>query len=238
MNKNCLIIGASGEIGKAIAQRLATEGYSLLLHYNLNNQSVNQLLHDLPEESILGFVQGDLSTSDGINHLIKQINFPISTVIYTGGKSYLGLLQNTSENTMDEMLNMHVKAPWVISKALIPEMIKQRYGKIVLITSIWGSQGASFEVVYSSVKGAQNSFIKALAKELARSGISVNGVSPGFINTKMNQNFSEEEKAEIIDQIPINRAGSPDDVANTVSFLLDDRSSYIQGEIINVTGAW
>ena len=107
-----------------------------------------------------------------------------------------------------------------------------------MITSIWGNVGASYEVIYSSVKGAQNSFVKALAKEVAPSGISVNGISPGYIETKMNSHLSEEERQAIIDEIPMSRAGLPSEIAYTVSFLLDDRSTYIQGEIINMNGGW
>src|SRR5699024_2315016 len=102
----------------------------------------------------------------------------------------------------------------------------------------WGDVGASNEVIYSSVKGAQNSFVKALAKEVAPSGISVNAISPGYVDTKMNSHLDEDEKNAILSDIPMNRAGSPADVANAVSFLLDDRSNYIQGEIIHLTGGW
>src|SRR5699024_2023515 len=137
-----------------------------------------------------------------------------------------------------DMISIHVKAPMIISKFLLPAMIKQKYGKIVFITSIWGHVGASFEVVYSTVKGAQNSFVKSLAKEVGPSGISVNGVSPGFIDTKMNEHLRQEEKEAISSDIPMNRSRSTKDVAHTVRCLLDDASNYIQGEIIKVTGGW
>src|SRR5690625_2725468 len=117
-------------------------------------------------------------------------------------------------------------------------MIILKSVKIVFITSIWGHVGASFEVVYSTVKGAQNSFVKSLAKEVGPNGISVNGVSPGFIDTKMNQHLLQEEKAAIISDIPLNRAGLATDVSHTVLFLLDDKANYIQGEIVHITGGW
>lgn len=108
----------------------------------------------------------------------------------------------------------------------------------MLITSIWGSVGASNEVMYSSVKGAQNSFVKALAKEVAPSGVSVNAISPGFIETKMNGHLSPVEKDSIMAQIPMNRAGKPEEIAHTVRFLIDEKSNYIQGEIIEINGGW
>ncbi|WP_138414723.1 elongation factor P 5-aminopentanone reductase [Aquibacillus sediminis] len=238
MRTSCLIIGASGEIGQAIAHRLVTEGYDVLLHYHRNEAEIKKLVSQLPEESLLGVVKGDLSTNEGIHTFINQFNFPIENIVFTSGQSDYGLFQDTSETLMDEMIALHVKAPWMITKHVIPDMVRNQSGNIILVTSIWGEVGASCEVVYSSVKGAQNTFVKALAKELAGSGISVNAVSPGFIDTKMNHNLSEIEKNDIISQIPINRAGKPNEVAHVVAFLLDERSKYIQGEIVNVTGSW
>ncbi|MRH42650.1 SDR family oxidoreductase [Aquibacillus halophilus] len=238
MGKNCLITGASGEIGSAIAERLASEGYTLILHYNINRENIERLILRLPKESVLDVVQGDLTSSSGIKLFLSNIHYSVDHVVFAGGKSEYGLFQDVTEDTMDEMLTLHVKATWLITKQLIPDMIKKNKGSIVVISSIWGDVGASCEVVYSSVKGAQNSFVKALAKELALSGISVNGVSPGFIDTKMNKLFTEADKKQIIDQIPMNRAGRPEEVAHTVSFLLDEKSSYIHGEIITISGAW
>src|SRR5699024_11753753 len=107
--------------------------------------------------------------------------YPVYHIVFTSGNVYHVMHQETSETVMDDMISIHVKAPMIISKFLLPAMIKQKHGKIIFITSIWGDVGASNEVVYSTVKGAQNSFVKALAKEVGASGISVNGVSPGFI---------------------------------------------------------
>src|SRR5699024_4053433 len=120
-----------------------------------------------------------------------------------------------SDQSREEMLMQHVKAPWKITKTLLPMMLEKQSGRIVFITSIWGERGASHEVLYSSVKGAQNSFIKALAKEVAASGVYVNGISPGFIATKMNAHLSEEETQAVIDTIPMERAGKPEEIAET-----------------------
>src|SRR5690625_7386105 len=117
-------------------------------------------------------------------------------------------------------------------------MINRKSVKIVFITSIWGNIGASFEVVYSTVKGAQNSFVKSLAKEVGPSGISVNGVSPGFIDTKMNEHLRQEEKEAIISDIPMNRSGSPKDVAHSIRIILTDAYYYIQVKYIIVQCGW
>ncbi|RDW19544.1 3-ketoacyl-ACP reductase [Oceanobacillus arenosus] len=238
MGKNVLVIGASGEIGISIAERLAEEGYQLILHYNQHEAAINKLSEKLDHHSILGTIQADLSNEAEIQNFISALVFQVDMIVFASGRAQYGVFQETSDMIMDKMLTLHVKAPWLITKALLPGMLHKKYGKIIMISSIWGDVGASYEVVYSTVKGAQNSFVKALAKEVAPSGITVNAISPGFIETKMNHHLSAEEKELLISEIPMNRAGRPDEIAHVVSFLLDDKSSYIQGEIIRVTGAW
>lgn len=238
MGKNVLIIGASGDIGLAIAKQLANDGFSLLLHFNKNNDGFKNLRENVNEECILTEIKADLSHIDGIKYLLSQLVFPVDAIIVASGKAHHSLFQDSLEDEMDEMLTLHVKAPWMIVNHVLPHMINKKKGTIIFITSIWGNVGASNEVMYSSVKGAQNSFVKALAKEAAMSGISVNAISPGFIDTKMNHYLSEEEKRVIVDHIPMNRPGSPEEIAHTVCFLMDEKSNYIQGEIININGAW
>lgn len=238
MRGNVLIIGASGDIGVAIAKELANAGYGLLLHYHQNKETLEAVSASIGVESILLMLQADLRYAENIEVFLKQLVFPVDAIVFAGGTADYGLFQDVSEATMDEMLGLHLKAPWLITQKLLPEMIKNKSGKIVFITSIWGDIGASNEVIYSAVKGAQNSFVKALAKEVAPSGITVNAISPGFIDTKMNAHLLPEERASIIAEIPSNRAGTPQDIANAVGFLLDEKSSYIQGEILQINGGW
>ncbi|MBP1949191.1 elongation factor P 5-aminopentanone reductase [Virgibacillus litoralis] len=238
MGKNVLLIGASGDIGSAIAKALASEGYKLILHYHKNKQAIDRYRLNLNKESVLTEIQADLSVQSEVKQLLSGLVFPVDAIIFASGKAHYGLFQDSDEKIMDEMLALHVKTPWLITKHLLPAMIQNKQGKIIFITSIWGEIGASNEVIYSSLKGAQNSFVKSLAKEVAPSGISVNAVSPGFIDTKMNNHLLPIEKETITSDIPINRAGTADDVANAILFLINDKSSYIQGEIINVTGGW
>ncbi|MDC3416335.1 elongation factor P 5-aminopentanone reductase [Aquibacillus salsiterrae] len=234
MGGKCLVVGASGDIGLAIVKKLAVEGHRIILHYNRDKQVFNELV----AESIDSIVQGDLSTSQGIHQFLEHLDDSIENVVFASGISHVGLFQDTTEQIMDRMIHLHVKAPWMISKYLLPNMITNKKGNIILISSIWGTKGASCEVVYSSVKGAQNTFVKALAKEVGPSGIRVNAVSPGFIDTKMNQVFSAIEKRELIEEIPLLRSGQPVDVANLVAFLLSAESAYIHGEVIEITGGW
>ncbi|MFZ3576669.1 elongation factor P 5-aminopentanone reductase [Virgibacillus sp. DJP39] len=238
MGRNVLLIGASGDIGLAIAEQLASDGYSLLLHFNKHSGGFRGIREKFGDECIISEIQADLSRADGVKGLLNKIVFPVDAIIFASGRSHHWPFQDSKEIDMDEMLTLHVKAPWMIVHDLLPSMIQNKEGKIIFITSIWGDVGASNEVMYSSVKGAQNSFVKALAKEVAVSGISVNAISPGFIDTKINQHLSVEEKQAIVNHIPSNRSGSPDDIANAVRFLMDEKSNYIQGEIININGGW
>lgn len=238
MNENVLVIGASGDIGRTIVQELAKEGYSLLLHYHKNTEKIKELTNSLPSEKVLGVYQANLTSKIEIQKMLDNIIYPVHSIVFVSGLADNTLFQETTEKMMDYMLSLHVKAPWKITQHFLQPMIRNNYGKIIFITSIWGEVGASNEVIYSSVKGAQNSFVKALAKEVGPSGILVNGISPGFIDTKMNQHLNSDEIDNIISEIPLNRVGLPSDVANAVSFLMSEKASYIQGDIIKVTGGW
>ncbi|KGX83371.1 elongation factor P 5-aminopentanone reductase [Pontibacillus marinus] len=238
MGKICLITGASGDIGASIAVSFAEGGYELILHYHHNEEAIKNIKDQLPRDAVLQTIQADLSSETGIESLCETLEHTVDTVVFSSGVSQLKLFQDVSDEDMDMMYNVHVKAPWKVTRHLLPTMIQKKAGNIIVISSIWGDVGASCEVLYSTVKGAQDSFIKSLAKEVGPSGISVNGIRPGIIETKMNRHLSEEEKQEIIEEIPVNRMGQVEDIAHTALFLADDRSSYIQGELINVTGAW
>ncbi|SHF53091.1 elongation factor P 5-aminopentanone reductase [Ornithinibacillus halophilus] len=238
MGKNILIIGASGDIGSAIAKLLGKKGHRLLLHYHTNGERMSNLREQLDREVILSEIKADLTNESEIKSLITNIVFPVDIIVFASGRAHYGLFQETPEEVINEMLTIHVKAPMMITKHLLPPMIRNNYGKIILISSIWGDIGASHEVLYSTVKGAQNSFVKSLAKEVGPSGININAVSPGFIDTKMNQHLLTEEREAIFSEIPLNRPGQPKEVAELVHFLTEDKSSYIQGEVIRINGGW
>lgn len=233
-----LILGASGDIGSDIARELAAEGYSLILHYNRNRHPIDLVCKQVPVESVLQVIQADLTRQADVDHLFEQVNYAVHGLIIVSGAAQFGLFQDIVQADMDKMLTLHVTAPLRITQHFLPEMIQRQSGNIIFITSKWGTDGSSHEVIYSTVKGAQNSFVKALSKEVGLSGVNVNAISPGFIDTKMNQHLQDDERAQILSQIPLNRAGSPADVSHIVKFLMDEKSTYIQGEILNITGGW
>ncbi|KHD86559.1 elongation factor P 5-aminopentanone reductase [Heyndrickxia ginsengihumi] len=238
MKKFALITGASGGIGKETAKVLAAEGWNLYVHYYRNKDGIIQLIKELSQYPIeIIPIQANLMTKQGISELVNNI-FHLDAICYTSGTSHYGLLLDTEEQTMDEMYQIHVKAPMMLSKLLLPKLTQNKVSYIVVVSSIWGQTGAACEVVYSAMKGAQISFVKALSKEMARSGVLINAVAPGAVDTNMLQLFTAEEIADLKDEIPIGRIASPKEVAGTIAYLLSERASYITGQTISINGAW
>ena len=236
--KYALITGASGGIGRAIAFRMASEGWNLYLHYHRNESGINSLLKELEPYPIqTKVIQADLSNDGGHQVIIENIN-QIDTIILNSGDSHFGLITDITDERAKQMISLHVTSPFLLTKGLVKKLIHKKEGNIIAITSIWGEVGASCEVLYSMVKGGQNSFVKALAKELAPSGIRVNAVSPGAIATGMLDRFDSEELRELEDEIPMGRLGLPKEISGVVSFILSEDSSYITGQIISVNGGW
>jgi 3-oxoacyl-[acyl-carrier protein] reductase len=238
MSEFILITGASGGIGQAIALKLAKEGYNLYLHYNKNKKNIENLLRELSVyngEYIP--IQADLSKPEGYKDMASNI-FSLDGIIHNGGQSLNGLITDLNYDEVKSLIDVHVTAPLMLTKLLLPKLMQKRRGCIIVISSIWGQTGGAFEVAYSTVKGAQISFVKALSKELALNGIRVNAITPGAIQTNMISHLSDEELHLMYDSIPMGRLGSPDDVANGVSFLLSEGSSYITGQTLAINGGW
>ncbi|WP_223700160.1 elongation factor P 5-aminopentanone reductase [Sutcliffiella deserti] len=237
MKKTALIIGASGDIGSAIATNLIENGYFTYLHYHRDITTIQKFENKYGSENIVK-IQADLSDTKGVKILQDTITRNIDTLIYTAGTSFYGLMTEIEEEAKQNMIQLNVTSLYSAIQAFLPSMVTNKTGNIVVISSIWGEIGASCEVLYSMVKGAQISFVKALAKEVAPSGIRVNAVAPGAVQTKMLHHFTEEEKKSIAEEIPMGRFASPKEIAETVSFLISSKASYTTGQILGVNGGW
>ncbi|PGS46321.1 elongation factor P 5-aminopentanone reductase [Bacillus sp. AFS041924] len=239
MRKRILVVGASGDIGLAISKKLINEKYDLIVHYNSKKEPLNELIELALENGVnCQFVQADMSVKNGVDRLTSQIKERIDSIIYAAGFSIYGLINDVSDEEIDQLTQLHIKSLIKVVNYFLPNMVAKKSGSIVVVSSIWGQIGASCEVLYSTTKGAQNAYVMALAKELGPSGIKVNAVAPGAVKTNMLNAFSEEDLIEIENDIPMNRLALPSEIANTVNFLISEQSSYITGQILGVNGGW
>lgn len=242
-----IITGASGGIGGAIAKQLAAEGYGLAL---LGNRSSDQLaavekeckirLQEAGSCAPVLSQTGDLGNSSTVSELMNEILtvFPhIDLLVNCAGISYVGLLTDMTDDDWDNIMQTNLSSAFYCCRSLLPHFIHEKKGRILNISSVWGNSGASCEVAYSASKGGLNSFTKALAKELAPSGITVNALACGMIDTPMNQGFSEEEIQDICEEIPAGRMGTPEEVAEMAA-LLAKAPAYLTGQVITIDGGW
>jgi 3-oxoacyl-[acyl-carrier protein] reductase len=238
MKKFTLITGASGGIGRAIALRLAREGHSLYLHYNRNRQAIEELLEDLSKfEGEYIPIQGDLADPLGYKKVAGSI-FSLDAIVHNSGTGYYGLLGDTDDAILEQLMRVHVMSPYALTRELLPKLIQKRKGSIIVVSSIWGQTGAACETAYSAAKGAQIAFVKALSKEAALNGVRVNAIAPGAVETPMMKTFDESELMAIEEEIPMGRLALPEEVAHAAAFLLEEGSSYITGQVLGVNGGW
>ncbi|WP_252313773.1 elongation factor P 5-aminopentanone reductase [Sinobaca sp. H24] len=235
-----LVTGASGAIGSAAAEKLAGEGYSLFLHCHKAPESrMNQLAGKCREHGAQAYIlRADLSKENGAELLLKQVHSPVSGLVYAAGASLYGLLQDAQPEEIMSQFHAHLIQAVFMCQKLLPPMIQEKQGKIVFISSIWATSGTAMETVYSAAKGGMEAFIRSLAKEAAPSGINVNAVAPGVIDTPMNHIFSAEERAQLMEQIPAGRMGRPEEIAEAVAFLFSTRSAYMNGHILQIDGGF
>ncbi len=239
MKKFACIFGASGEIGQAIALEMSKQGWSLYLHFHENKNAMENLqknLQELNPSQEHHIIQANLGDLKSVNDIFEQL-FEVQVIVFASGQALYQLLEDTSQQDMELVWRTHVQSPMSIIGKLGPKLRRFTKSYIVFIGSIWGETGAAGETVYSAVKGAQHAFVKAYAKEAGPSGVRVNAIAPGFIDTKMND-LEEEERQVIENDIPLNQIGKPQDVANLVSFLTSGNGDYITGQVLRVNGGW
>ncbi|SIO03816.1 3-oxoacyl-[acyl-carrier protein] reductase [Carnobacterium alterfunditum] len=238
--KFALIMGASGDIGKGIAQELAEKGWSLYLHYHSNTESVTAQLWDYQERyrtQDFYAVSLDMTKEEDIPFFLKSV-YQVDVVIFASGFTTYQLLTEESSMDMERMWAVHVKTPIILIQQLQDKLARSRHGRIIFISSIYGETGSAMEVLYSTTKGAQLAFVRAYSKEVASLGITVNAISPGAIDTKMNQEFTSAEVRELESEIPLGRLGSISEISFWVLQLVDKRSAYMTGQSMVISGGW
>ncbi|MEG0693059.1 MAG: 3-oxoacyl-ACP reductase FabG [Oscillospiraceae bacterium] len=234
--KTALITGASRGIGKAIAIKLSQEGYNVIINYNNSKDEAITLSNSL-QNAIA--IKADISKSDEVIAMVcaakKQFG-GIDILINNAGIAEQKLFFDITESDFDRMYEINLKGMFHTCKAILPQMVQNRYGKIINISSIWGICGASCEVHYSTMKAGIIGFTKALAKEVGPSKVTVNCVAPGVIMTDMNQALSEQTLQELKEETPLMELGTPQDIANVVCFLASDDANFITGQVISPNG--
>lgn len=237
-----LITGASRGIGKEIARKFAQNEYNVVINYHSSEKKAITLSKQLSKYNCRTLLcKADVSDDEQVKKMVSNIikTFgKIDVLVNNAGVALSKILQETKASEIQKVFGVNTFGTINCTKAVLPHMIKQKQGKIINISSIWGKVGASMETVYSASKGAVIAFTKAVAKEVAPSNISVNCVCPGVIETDMIKHYTADEKNELKYNTPMMRLGSVEDIANAVYFLATDKSNFITGQILTVDGGF
>ncbi|MDY4812692.1 MAG: 3-oxoacyl-ACP reductase family protein [Ruminococcus sp.] len=238
-----LITGGSRGIGRATALEFAKNGYAVAINYVKSEKSAKELaLNIMREFSVPACAyRADVKNRNEVEEMTEKIQSDLGTItvlVNNAGISTQRDFRSIDENHWKTMLSTHLDGAFNCTQCVIPRMIKRQYGKIINIGSMWGIVGGSCEVHYSTAKAGLIGFTKALAKELAPSGITVNCVCPGVIETDMTKIFDEETLKDLKDKTLLKRLGTPKDIAKSASFLASKEADYITGQILNVSGGF
>lgn len=233
MSKTALITGASRGIGAACARALAARGDHVIINYLNAEHAALALAEELGGTA----AKADVSDSEQVKRMFETVD-KLDILVCNAGISLLKLLTDTTESEWRALTDLNLGGAISCCQAAIPKMVRQKCGRIILISSVWGITGASCEAVYAASKAALIGLTKSLAKELGPSGITVNCVAPGVIDTDMNAALTNDVKEELIDSTPLGLIGKPEDVAALVRFLTSDEARFITGQVICVDGGF
>lgn len=233
-----LITGASRGIGAAIAESFASAGYDLILTCSRTPKELESVAANLTQRFSVPCRTSitDMRSSADVRALFRDIH-RLDVLVNNAGISYVGLLHEMSDEAWDSILSTNLSSVFYTCRESIPLMLRNHSGRIINISSVWGTVGASTEVAYSASKGGMNSLTKALAKELAPSGIPVNAICCGVIDTSMNACFTQEDLEALRNEIPADRIGSPAEVAR-LALQLAEAPTYLTGQLITLDGGW
>ena len=240
MRKVALITGGSRGIGAACVRLFAQSGYATVFLYRAREDAANALVEELRAEGLdAACYRCDVADSEQVRATVAEIErlyHRIDVLVNNAGVAHIGLLTDMTDEQWNAVFDVNVKGVFHLSRAVLPGMISRQSGSIVNVSSMWGETGASCEVAYSAAKAAVIGFTKALAKEVGPSGVRVNCVSPGLIDTDMNAELDDETLCELADETPLSRIGAAEEVAKAALFLAGDGASFTTGQVLGVSG--
>lgn len=236
------VTGSSRGIGRTIAKEFGGMGYNVVINGVSNTEALAQAEHELLKinKNVLA-VQADMSSyeqAEAAYKLIEDYFGGVDILINNAGVSYIGLFNEMKPEQWQKVIDTNINAMLNCTHLVLPSMIRNKKGNVINVSSMWGERGASCEAVYSMTKGAVNAFTKSLGKELGPSGIRVNAIACGAIDTEMNDFLTKQEREALIGDIPLMRFGRTEEVANLAVFLSSDESKYITGQVIAVDGGY
>ena len=242
MNRVALVTGAGRGIGRAIALKLAGAGWDVAVNYRTSAAGAEEIASNI---IILGrraiAVQADVADAQAVRAMVADVEDrlgPVSLLVNNAGLSWTGLFQDTAYDAWRRLFTVNVDGAYHCIQAVLPRMLHEKEGNIINVTSIWGLHGASCEVAYAATKAALVGLTKSLAAELAPSGIRVNAVAPGSIETDMVRMLGPETRDLLIEETPLGRLGTPEDIAHAVAFLASEKASFLTGQILTADGGF
>ncbi|MBY7143667.1 3-oxoacyl-[acyl-carrier-protein] reductase [Virgibacillus sp. NKC19-3] len=238
--KNALVTGASRGIGRAIAIELAKQGVNIAVNYAGSEAKAKAVVKELEEIGVKAFnIQADVANETDVKNMVKEVVHQFGSLdilVNNAGINKDNLLMRMKEEEFDQVINTNLKGAFVCTKAVTRQMMKQKNGRIINVASIVGVSGNAGQANYVAAKAGVIGLTKTTAKELAARNILVNAVAPGFITTDMTDELTDEQRSSIEALIPLERLGTPEDVANVVRFLTSEDANYITGQTIHIDG--
>lgn len=240
MEKIAIITGSARGIGREISKRLAKNGIKVIVNYNNSEKEAIDLKKNLKLQNIdIDIFKADVSKRKEGHELVQYVlnkYGKIDILINNAGISEYKMFTDETDKDWNKVINTNLYSAFMMSQEVVPNMIHNKNGCIINISSVWGMVGGSLEVLYSISKAGMDGLTKGLAKELGPSNIRVNSIAPGIIDTEMNNNLSEEELKELKEQIPLGKIGTPVDIARCVEWIIND--TFTTGQVISPNGGW
>lgn len=240
-SKVALVTGGAKGIGCAICRSLAKDGFKIAINYNNSKKEALELKSELSQITKAEVFKCDVSDSSQVKEMFSEISKAlgdVSILVNNAGIAEQSLFTDITDEMWQKMIGTNLSSVFYCSREALKYMINEKDGAIINIASMWGEVGASMEVHYSAAKAGLIGLTKALAKEVGLSGIRVNAVSPGVVLTDMMSSFSEADKEVLKDETPLNTLGTPEDIANAVSFLVSNKARFITGQVLSVNGGF